>query len=222
MATPELYLGILEHRFSNSMRNANADLDTALSFVIGRIEEEATRSGEPLDDEERHLLRHLPTATAYSYWTTDAERPIPLPRDIVFEKLVASAKDAYLNDVQAYWDGRIRWELAAAVLKLNRHPLLWLLEWAGFQVKPLRPRHDRLLLVGTALLFTVIMLAGMIWVDSRTGPQAPIRWAVFGCGYVGICALLYFVTRKFEERQLRRKIENYKHDLQRGGSSVLN
>jgi hypothetical protein len=30
--------------------NRTADLDAALAFVIGRIEEEATRSDEPLSD----------------------------------------------------------------------------------------------------------------------------------------------------------------------------
>ena len=33
-----------------------ADLDAALRFVIGRIEEEANRSGKPLSDEERLVL----------------------------------------------------------------------------------------------------------------------------------------------------------------------
>jgi hypothetical protein len=37
-----------------------ADLDAALRFVIGRIEEEANQSGKPLSDEERLLLNNLP------------------------------------------------------------------------------------------------------------------------------------------------------------------
>jgi hypothetical protein len=44
--------------------NRTADLDAALGFVIGRIEEEATRSGESLSDEQRFLLNHLPKVSA--------------------------------------------------------------------------------------------------------------------------------------------------------------
>jgi hypothetical protein len=38
----------------------NVDLDHALAFVGERIEEEATRSGEPLTNEQRFLLKNLP------------------------------------------------------------------------------------------------------------------------------------------------------------------
>ena len=38
----------------------NADLDHALAFGVERIEEEATRSGEPLTAEQRFLLNNLP------------------------------------------------------------------------------------------------------------------------------------------------------------------
>lgn len=37
-----------------------ADLDAAPRFVIGRIEEEANRSGKPLSDQERLVLNNLP------------------------------------------------------------------------------------------------------------------------------------------------------------------
>jgi hypothetical protein len=77
--------------------NRTADLDTALGFVIGRIEEEATRSGEPLSDEQRFLLNHLPT---YSAWTQpyggDPEIPAqPIPRDTTYELVCAAAKAAH-------------------------------------------------------------------------------------------------------------------------------
>jgi hypothetical protein len=39
-----------------------ADLESALSFVIGRIAEQAKLSGEPLNDEERLLLNYLPSS----------------------------------------------------------------------------------------------------------------------------------------------------------------
>lgn len=37
--------------------NRKADLNVALRFVIGRIEQEAMRSGESLSDEQRFLLK---------------------------------------------------------------------------------------------------------------------------------------------------------------------
>lgn len=43
-----------------------SDLQRALDFVIRRIEEEGMRSGEPLTDEQRFLLRHLPTEPVLS------------------------------------------------------------------------------------------------------------------------------------------------------------
>ena len=46
------------------MKHMSADLETALTFVIERIEEEAERSGAPLSDNERNLLRQLPTEPA--------------------------------------------------------------------------------------------------------------------------------------------------------------
>lgn len=41
-----------------------ADLESALRFVIRRIEEQATRSGEPLSEEQRMLLNYLPTSSS--------------------------------------------------------------------------------------------------------------------------------------------------------------
>src|SRR6516225_7094304 len=52
-----------------------ADLDTALSFEVGRIEEQATLSGQPLTKEQRLLLNDLPPATP-AIWFPD---PIPPP-----------------------------------------------------------------------------------------------------------------------------------------------
>jgi len=37
------------------------DLDAALSFVIGRVKEQATLSGERLNEEQRLLLNNLPS-----------------------------------------------------------------------------------------------------------------------------------------------------------------
>jgi hypothetical protein len=59
--------------------NGNVDLDDALTFVVKRIEREATRSGKPLTEDEILLLNNLPTTplfplTGYS----DPEFPPPM------------------------------------------------------------------------------------------------------------------------------------------------
>lgn len=43
------------------MQRVNADLATALTVAIKRIREEGERSVAPLDDDEKHFLRHLST-----------------------------------------------------------------------------------------------------------------------------------------------------------------
>jgi hypothetical protein len=49
-----------------------ADLDSALSFVMGRIAEEAKLTGQPLSEQQRLLLNYLPSSTTtnwhYSAW----------------------------------------------------------------------------------------------------------------------------------------------------------
>jgi hypothetical protein len=102
--------------------NRTADLDTALRFVIERIEEEATRSGEPLSDEQRFLLNHLP---AYSAWTQpyggDPEIPAqPIPRDTTYERVCAVAKAAHHHDLRLNPESALDWEFAAAVHILCR------------------------------------------------------------------------------------------------------
>jgi len=69
--------------------NRTADLDTALEFVIGRIEEEATRSGEPLSDEQRFSLNHLPDSALHQPYGDSPEIPQPqfVPRDTRYERL---------------------------------------------------------------------------------------------------------------------------------------
>jgi hypothetical protein len=46
--------------------NEAAELEAALQFVIRRINEEAAQSGEPLTEEQRFLLEHLPTEPVLS------------------------------------------------------------------------------------------------------------------------------------------------------------
>lgn len=185
--------------------NRTADLDAALGFVIGRIEEEATRSGEPLSDEQRFLLNHLPKVSALpEAYGADPESPMVLvPRDTEYERLIGLAKAAHLNDLRLNLASALDWGFAAAVAKLNRHPRSWLLQWAG--VKMRRPWWDRWLLLAAALLFifsvaTVALLMG-------TEPWTPFQWAGVGAVYIGVLVLLYFASRWVEEWQLNQNIE---------------
>ena len=159
-----------------------ADLETALRFVIKRIEEEAKRSGEPLSDEQRFLLNHLPT---YSAWTQpyggDPEIPAqPIPRDATYERVCAVAKAAHRHDLQLNPGSVLDWEFAAAVSRLNRHPVSWLLQWAG--VKESRPWWDRWLLVAAALLF--IFSVGAVMLLAGSEPWTGYQWIAVGAGYI--------------------------------------
>ena len=60
-----------------------------------------------------------------------------------FEKLCNLASVAYQYDLTLNPAPR-DWELAFNVSKLNRHPMYWLLQWAG--LKQRRPWWDRWLL----------------------------------------------------------------------------
>jgi len=68
--------------------NRTADLEAALRFVIGRIEQEAARSGESLSEEQRFLLNNLPKDSVLSQpHGGDPEIPEqPIPRDTYIRK----------------------------------------------------------------------------------------------------------------------------------------
>jgi hypothetical protein len=86
--------------------NVTEDLRPALEFVIARIEQEALRSGEPLNDEQRFLLNNLPTESALPAMDgTDPESPplVSIPRDLAYECLIALAREARRNDMQLCW-----------------------------------------------------------------------------------------------------------------------
>jgi hypothetical protein len=119
------------------------DLDAALSFVIGRVEEQATLSGEPLNEEERLLLNNLPPSTPAN-WFPDPEPPPLVPRNINYERVGTLGKAAYLNDRQVN-PASLDWEFAFAVFKLNRHPMWGLLQYAG--AKQRRPWWDTFFLL---------------------------------------------------------------------------
>jgi len=180
------------------------DLAEALGFVIGRIEEEAMRSGEPLNEEQRFLLNNLPNQSdAPEFSTGDPEFSLHfVPRDTLFERLCALGKAAYRSDVELN-PGSHEWEFAFNVSKLNRHPMCWLLQWAG--VKQRRPWWDRWLPVAASLLFIIGTIPLMLLVIDRG--WVLWRWAVAGIGYIGLMLFMRFASRRFEERQLEQNIE---------------
>jgi len=184
-----------------------ADMSAALAFVINRIEEQAMRFGQPLDEEQRFLLNNLPDHSDVPEFSTgDPEFPVHFRlRDTTYERLTALAKDAYRSDREMN-PGSHEWEFAFSVSKLNRHPICWLLQWAG--VKQQRPWWDRWLLVAASLLFIVASVPLMILVIDRGWVWW--RWAVGGAGYIGLVLLMRLASQRIEERQLKQNIERSK------------
>ena len=134
----------------------SADMNAALAFVINRIEEQGMRLGQPLDEEQRWLLNNLPDQSDVPEFSTgDPEFPVHFKlRDVTYERLCAVAKAAYRSDREMN-PGSPEWEFAFNVSKLNRHPMVWLLQWAG--VKQRRPWWDRWLLFAASLLFVKLL-----------------------------------------------------------------
>jgi|SRR5208283_102826 len=172
-----------------------ADLNSALSFVIGRIGEQATLSAEPLSQEQRMLLNYLPSSTAEG-WVSDVN---PVPRNLDYEQVCALGKAAYISDRQVN-PASLDWEFAFAVFTLNRHPMWGLLQQVG--LKHRRPLRDQLLLIVTALL-PVMALILLPWNTPRTS----FRFVGIGSGCVAIMLLIFFASRRIEERQLEKEIE---------------
>jgi hypothetical protein len=183
----------------------SADLDRALEFVIGRIEQEATRSGEPLGNEQRFLLNHLPNDSVLpqAYGGAPEFPAVLVPRDLAYERLCTLAKAAHHNDLRVNPASALDWEFATSVTKLNGHPMSWLLQWAGLKVH--RPWWDRPLLVGASLLFTLFLMALMLFGEIETGTR--VRWVVVGVGYIVMLLLVFFASRHIEEWQLKQIIE---------------
>jgi hypothetical protein len=190
--------------FQTSM-DQTADLDNALGFVIRRVEEEATRSGEPLSDEQRFLLNHLPENSALPQnYGADPESPIVLvPRDALYERLCAVAKAAYQYDLRLNPASDLDWDLAAAVSKLHRHPMAWLLSWAGLKVR--RPWWDRWLLIIAALLLIFCFAVPMLLALNQHWTR--FQWSGIATAFIAILVLLHFVSRRIEEWQLKQTIE---------------
>jgi hypothetical protein len=181
-----------------------ADVNAALAFVINRIEDQAMRLGQPLDEEQRWLLNNLPDQSDMPEFSTgDPEFPVHFKlRDVTYEKLCAVAKAAYRSDREMN-PGSQEWEFAFNVSKLNRHPMAWLLQWAG--VKQRRPWWDRWLLVAASLLFVIVTIPLMLVVIDRE--RVLWRWGIVGAGYIGLLLFMRFVSRRIEQRQLEQNIE---------------
>ena len=180
----------------------SADLSAALEFVVTRIDEQSVRSGEPLTDEQRGLLNNLPkNSDVPQIVTGDFESPpILIPRDTNYEKLIALARSAHSEDRERSPASR-DWEFAISVLKLNRHPMNWLLQWAG--VKQPRPWWDGWLLIAAAMVFAAITMTLILFTDGT----AARRLALCGTGYFVLILISYLASRKIEERQLEQNIE---------------
>jgi hypothetical protein len=211
------------------MQLPSADLDVALAFVVEGISHEAERSATPLDDDETHFLNHLPTqptnpTIALGFNTADEfSLPTPVLRDFRFERLCKLAKDARLHDLQSRPDAAREWEFAAAVLQLHRHPMAWLLSWAGIRTRERPARWDRLILVTTAALVVVLSLFGAFALSALTEGQKEVwkwmSWVIGGCVYCTLIAGLYFGVRRLEARQREQNVEKYRCDLPARSSS---
>ena|ERR1700687_2899834 len=173
-----------------------ADLDSSLRFVIGRIAEQAKLSGEPLSDEQRLLLNHLPSSTQANW---DPEIPVLVPRNINLERVCALGKAAYQHDRQVN-PASLDWEFAFAVFTLDRHPMGGLLQWAG--MKPRRPRWNGLLLIVSALL-PIVAVVLIVW----NADGALFRSIGIGSGCVAIMLLMFFASRRIEKQRLEEHIE---------------
>jgi hypothetical protein len=176
--------------------NQTADLDSALTFVIGRIAEQAKLSGEPLSDEQLLLLSYLPTAPPANW---DPEMPVLTPRNIDLERVCALGKTAYQHDRQANPASR-DWEFAFAVFTLASHPMGGLLQVAG--LKLLKPRWDRLLLVATALLTLVAVLLYVWKADGALSLSAAM-----GSVCAVIILAMFLGSRRIEKQRLEEEIE---------------
>lgn len=173
-----------------------ADLESALNFVIGRIEEQAKLSGEPLSDDQRLLLNNLPTPSLVNW---HPEIPVLDPRNIDLERVCALGKAAYRHDRRVN-PASLDWEFAFAVFTFDQHPMGGLLQWAG--MKPRRPRWDGLLLVVTALLPLVAVVL-LVWNADR----ALFRSVGIGSGCVAIMLSIFFASGRIKKRWLKEDIE---------------
>jgi peptidoglycan/LPS O-acetylase OafA/YrhL len=100
----------------------------------------------------------------------------------------------------------VKWHFAAAVFKLNDHPMAWLLAWGG--VTPERPWWDKWLLVIAGLLFVVCGMGVILTADNYSSPPT---WIIAACGYVVVLVLFYVALRRLEKWQLNKTVEKLRH-----------
>jgi hypothetical protein len=177
----------------------NADLEAALSFVIGRIAEQAKLSGEPLTDEQRLLLTYLPSR---SLPIGQLEIQEPVPRNINLERVCALAKAAYQDDRQSN-PTSLDWEFALAVFTLYRHPMSGLLQWIGMKLR--RPKWDVLALIVTAFL-PIVALALAAW--NADGPMH--RSVGIGAACIAMMPLIFFALKRSQKQRLEEDIRRYR------------
>jgi hypothetical protein len=175
------------------------DLQTALRFVVRRIEEQAIASGHPLSEEERLLLKNLPRSNVDSTSSSEFGPPELVPRNINLERLCTLGKTAYLNDRQED-PASLDWQFAFLVLTLHRHPMWGLLRYTGLKYR--RRLTDQLLLVIAALPFLIIPLI-FAWNGQWTSPKS--TGITFGFIAVSVC--LYLASRRIQGRRLDQEIE---------------
>jgi hypothetical protein len=197
----DLCYEITKDRGDESM-TSTADLELAVGFVTARIAEEAERSGAPLSEEQRLLLKWLPTE---SLRDLGLEFPQPVPRDQNLERVCALSRVAYQHDLQMNPNSR-GWEFGLAVFTLYKHPMSGLLQWAG--VKLQRPKWDRLLLLVAGLL-PLAAVAVLVW----SADASIFRALLGGVGCVaiaGLMVLVFLAAKRRAKQRLQEDIEAYR------------
>lgn len=169
------------------------------------------RAGDPLDDDERHFLHHLPThpSVPTTTWTRPGALWPPLRvRDFVFERLCKLAKEARRHDVEMNPDAAREWKFAGAVLQFSRHPMAWLLNWAGIRT---RVRGSYLLMAcavtAIVVVFSVVAVAVSVLVGGSGGLSASAFMIAIVVALAAILIASYLVMNKLERWLGRRAVE---------------
>ena len=180
-----------------------ADFDAALRFVIERVAEQARLSGEPLSNEQRLLLKYLPSRLDSTYSRPPMYPGIVklVPRNIAYERLCTLAKAAYINNLERNPASR-DWEFAFAVFRLKRNPMWGLLYYAGVRDYR-RSSRDRLLVIMAGLVVPVLIV--ILVVGNERWNTLQVTGIVCAC--LAIMFSIYSASQKIERRQLENHIE---------------